>query len=48
MLFRYKLSRPAWGAWIEIGEYNTILSIIASRPAWGAWIEMSALSLPTP
>ena len=35
------LSRPAWGAWIEITQ-NAIqrYDSITSRPAWGAWIEM--------
>ena len=35
------LSRPVWGAWIEI--YDAITQTAAypvSRPAWGAWIEM--------
>ena len=40
-LFSSGLSRPVWGAWIEItmaqrcAESNNL-----SRPVWGAWIEM--------
>ena len=35
------LSRPAWGAWIEIERVMLPLHHPAmSRPAWGAWIEI--------
>ncbi len=37
------LSRPAWGAWIEInGSKQDGLERKRSRPAWGAWIEIFA------
>ena len=34
------MSRPAWGAWIEIVLMSTRKPSAWSRPAWGAWIEM--------
>ena len=35
------MSRPAWGAWIEICMVSSMsLSAGSSRPAWGAWIEI--------
>ena len=33
-------SRPARGAWIEIGYYKHLNVIAVSRPARGAWIEI--------
>ena len=36
------LSRPAWGAWIEIcGRSTRQRTTDWSRPAWGAWIEIT-------
>ena len=36
-----KMSRPVWGAWIEIlrGQLQPAEGR-KSRPVWGAWIEM--------
>ena len=34
------LSRPAWGAWIEIKNEVAESAEAESRPAWGAWIEI--------
>ena len=35
------LSRPAWGAWIEMVSVTASTGAVKqSRPAWGAWIEM--------
>jgi len=34
------MSRPAWGAWIEIQQRMHDEGGTKSRPAWGAWIEM--------
>ena len=35
------LSRPAWGAWIEIEtSCRRPCGAVSSRPAWGAWIEI--------
>ena len=34
------MSRPAWGAWIEIKLRTAVASLTSSRPAWGAWIEI--------
>ena len=34
------MSRPVWGAWIEIGGLIGVLHLGLSRPVWGAWIEM--------
>ena len=36
------LSRPVWGAWIEISRATPRLRLLTSRPVWGAWIEMTA------
>ena len=38
--YAFLLSRPVWGAWIEIIDVlgNIIRSM--SRPVWGAWIEI--------
>ena len=36
-----KMSRPVWGAWIEM--HNALVIFLGhrgSRPVWGAWIEM--------
>ena len=39
--YAFLLSRPVWGAWIEIiGYLPSVLLAFASRPVWGAWIEM--------
>ena len=39
------MSRPAWGAWIEIGKLvNALVTFLPLRPAWGAWIEMVIIS----
>ena len=41
------LSRPAWGAWIEITDtLKESKNNFESRPAWGAWIEMNLKSFP--
>ena len=37
-------SRPAWGAWIEMGNARGDDEDFRSRPAWGAWIEMEKLA----
>ena len=38
------LSRPVWGAWIEISKYpQTANNAYWSRPVWGAWIEIEML-----
>ena len=34
------LSRPAWGAWIEMTVREIEWLERESRPAWGAWIEI--------
>ena len=34
------LSRPVWGAWIEILVVPQDSEEVMSRPVWGAWIEM--------
>ena len=35
------MSRPVWGAWIEMETSSTARKQTAkSRPVWGAWIEM--------
>ena len=34
------VSRPAWGAWIEITKNVPVAMVSESRPAWGAWIEI--------
>ena len=35
------MSRPVWGAWIEIGLGEVYIYVpISSRPVWGAWIEI--------
>ena len=36
-----QMSRPVWGAWIEIGRRGGIRWAGRSRPVWGAWIEIS-------
>ena len=35
------MSRPVWGAWIEIGVLAVWLLKKVSRPVWGAWIEIT-------
>ena len=37
------MSRPAWGAWIEMLSWRSLASALASRPAWGAWIEIQKM-----
>ena len=39
--YAFLLSRPAWGAWIEIFDNGLMTALGASRPAWGAWIEIN-------
>ena len=39
------LSRPAWGAWIEMYRLGFYFWALMSRPAWGAWIEISQKDL---
>ena len=40
------MSRPVWGAWIEIGVLALwLLRKVSSRPVWGAWIEMEKKKL---
>ena len=34
------VSRPVWGAWIEISINIQDFSGKPSRPVWGAWIEI--------
>ena len=35
------MSRPVWGAWIEINTKGSInMKRKESRPVWGAWIEI--------
>ena len=35
------VSRPVWGAWIEIEKYYEVRANgRRSRPVWGAWIEI--------
>ena len=34
------MSRPVWGAWIEIDKLLTVDDDVQSRPVWGAWIEI--------
>ena len=37
------VSRPVWGAWIEImGQDRRQKQAGGSRPVWGAWIEMES------
>ena len=36
------MSRPAWGAWIEILLWKMESIERRSRPAWGAWIEITS------
>ena len=42
------MSRPVWGAWIEI-QYAAMPSspIAQSRPVWGAWIEITTATRTT-
>ena len=42
------LSRPVWGAWIEMGMRPRMPQTLPSRPVWGAWIEMSAYATLCP
>ena len=35
------VSRPVWGAWIEIPFIRRMTRAKQSRPVWGAWIEIS-------
>ena len=43
----HDLSRPAWGAWIEMVYLPTVCAaLLSSRPAWGAWIEMARVQMP--
>ena len=34
------MSRPVWGAWIEMSPSATRPIFPLSRPVWGAWIEI--------
>ena len=43
--YAFLLSRPVWGAWIEIVISATINAVFMSRPVWGAWIEISVSGL---
>ena len=37
------MSRPVWGAWIEIRIHpDVVTGGCKSRPVWGAWIEIAA------
>ena len=36
------VSRPVWGAWIEIHIHTHIIVNSVSRPVWGAWIEIKS------
>ena len=36
----YIESLPAWGVWIEILSWISIIVTSASLPAWGVWIEI--------
>ena len=39
--YAFLLSRPVWGAWIEICYMVTPPCLPpVSRPVWGAWIEI--------
>ena len=39
--YAFLLSRPVWGAWIEILLTADLSAIVCtSRPVWGAWIEI--------
>ena len=38
--YAFLLSRPVWGAWIEIGLKTNPKKLLRSRPVWGAWIEI--------
>ena len=40
------LSRPVWGAWIEIILACNKTVTTKSRPVWGAWIEIEGARLP--
>ena len=41
------MSRPAWGAWIEIHLVKPLSRTgLRSRPAWGAWIEIGTIADP--
>ena len=43
------MSRPVWGAWIEITWANTTTNAtLTSRPVWGAWIEIWHQPSPSP
>ena len=41
------VSRPVWGAWIEIRFCMYLLPQKVSRPVWGAWIEIVQQSITT-
>ena len=34
------MSRPVWGAWIEMHAAGATGGEEKSRPVWGAWIEI--------
>ncbi len=40
------MSRPVWGAWIEIGNEDNPDAVKKSRPVWGAWIEICSDTRP--
>ena len=45
--YAFLLSRPVWGAWIEIGyQYDDLQLVVESRPVWGAWIEIKISIIP--
>ena len=37
----FTMSRPVWGAWIEIRFLSLPILPASSRPVWGAWIEIA-------
>ena len=39
--YAFLLSRPVWGAWIEICMSLFQPLTLWSRPVWGAWIEIA-------
>ena len=34
--YAFLLSRPVWGAWIEIGMFDAVQALIGSRAPYGA------------
>ena len=39
-LCAFLLSRPVWGAWVEIRPWWRRIAATRSRPVWGAWVEI--------